>query len=333
MVSPTLLVFVDLDRSGIGVMPFDLGLSAVLLVIRLGSGFWGEDHTGGVPLISSHLIQGACQQQDRSLMTTSTLVPRLGQSLSGFSTRKLLLRIFDTSFIFYVLNPNLSVLFPNEFPFCLNHSLQPPLQARPLLPVPRLLLEISRPRPCLDSCPLPTQSPPRCEWFFKNASWIMVPLFSVLWILFRHTEGAIPASQHGPRGVCNLVCHPSGLLPGTSPLVLCSNHYLLPRVPSALPGPSCHIAFFYMSFLLLRRWSLSTVSSFRSQLHVISPGEIAWPLAESVPYISVVSCTSSCCLKWLVLCGILTSVPQIDKTETFLCSLPRIQAPIAEPAP
>lgn len=54
MVSPTLLVFVDLDRSGIGVMPFDLGLSAVLLVIRLGSGFWGEDHTGGVWVISSH---------------------------------------------------------------------------------------------------------------------------------------------------------------------------------------------------------------------------------------------------------------------------------------
>ena len=77
-----------------------------------------------------------------------TFTTWLRQCLSGISNLELLLFflsevIFDTSFIFYVLNLSLPVLFPHKFPFCLNHSLQPPLQASWQLLVPKRFLESS----------------------------------------------------------------------------------------------------------------------------------------------------------------------------------------------
>ena len=184
-VTQTLLVSVDLDGSGVVRCPSVwVGL---LFGLWLGwdYGFWeGRPWRCRALLISSD--QGCLLSTRLLTVILLTFTPWLRQCLSGFSNLELLLFflsevIFDISFIFHVLNPSLPVLFPHKFPFCLNHSLQPPLQASRQLLVPKRLLDGSWPLSLPKVLAAPTQMP---EWFFKNASWIMVPHFSIVWILF-----------------------------------------------------------------------------------------------------------------------------------------------------
>ena len=166
-------------------MSFSLGRTAVWSVIRLGLRVLGRKT---MEMQSpSHLIRSGVPAINKTSHCDILNLHHLAEAVLIRFLQSRVATFFPLRGHFWyllhlsLLNPSLPVLFPHKFPFCLNHSLQPPLQASRQLLVPKRLLDGSWPLSLPEVLAAPTQMP---ELFFKNASWIMVPHFSIVWILF-----------------------------------------------------------------------------------------------------------------------------------------------------